>query len=1153
MAEQIINTGTAPNNGTGDPLRTAFIKTDNNFDQIWAAGPVGSNVRIQGNTVSTLQVNQDLALSPNGTGNVRLNNNTIPGANNTWYLGSVTNRWRGLYAGNVDATNISVSNGLTVNGDVGISGNLTVEGDTIQIGNIVTDTKTIQLSNTAANGAQANGSGITVGANDNIATFLYNSTSNSWVTNLAVTYANGQPIGKLPGGSNTYIQFNDSGNFGGNANFTYNRATGNLGLGGANISGVAGNNQPYVVSMPGIAFQGSSGVMEYDAFNGHIDISQSLSIDGTLELLPNSITNGAMIKTPGGSGIDISIEPSGNLYLSADGGEVIVSDQTPSTTFNDGALIVLGGVGVDGNINLSGNITAANIIPRANAVYSLGNATNQWSDLYVSNATIYMNNVPISLGAGNVLTVNGEAVLSNDSNTSISTTGNITAEQFIGNIITIGLSGLGRGDDDYIVYEGQVPSGIRPSNPDMYNLGNVGYAWQEVHANVFYGNGSQLTGLSFTSISNDGSIVDIVVPNGDVTITADSTQTWAFDTTGNLILPNNGSIVVDGGDGVIGPVSDDLVIAWDNEEIRLVSVQGSIEMQADAAFRVQTNYDGGTDTYLSRWEFNQDEIVNITGPSAIVTEAGNLNLQGGRDTLSSGNVTVTAINNGVSVNTWTFDNTGNLIAPGNITTTGNVTGDVGFFNDVIVNNAGTNALLYTNSNREIYDTAFAYDSGNDIISGSGAISTTGNISAGYFIGDGSLLTGLPASYSDSNVATFLAAFGSNTISTTGNITAGNIATDWLNIGNIGNTATLEANVSLQIVADASGSAPYWTFNSDGNLYVPGNINGDNNAPLVIDGASAGVGYISLPHSTFGAEQIAIVNKFPLGNGVRLETNGGNLFFDNNADLSVTGNVTASYFIGDGSQLTGLPASYSNANVATFLAAFGSNTISTTGNITAGNITGNINITGNVTGTSANVSLVAGSYTWTFDNTGSVTLPAVGGNEGAEIQLTQSANSTLSGNTVSIDQYVDQVRIFEGGGTTRGVYIDLTQAAPGVGTLLNNRVSGLVNAGSFVTMDNIKATVVTGVSNGLGLATVSGTMSGYIAGQYVLITGSPGGSAASVSLTTSTSTSILNYNFPGEGDTSYYTLRDNTNGRVYRITLMIGASYNNNFISIERLL
>ena len=40
--------------------------------------------------------------------------------------------------------------------------------------------------------------------------------------------------------------------------------------------------------------------------------------------------------------------------------------------------------------------------------------------------------------------------------------------------------------------------------------------------------------------------------------------------------------------------------------------------------------------------------------------------------------------------------------------------------------------------------------------------------------------------------------------------------------------------------------------------------------------------------------------------------------------STTGNVTASYFIGNGSQLTGLPAVYSNANVAAFLPVYSGN-------------------------------------------------------------------------------------------------------------------------------------------------------------------------------------------------------------------------------------
>jgi len=136
----------------------------------------------------------------------------------------------------------------------------------------------------------------------------------------------------------------------------------------------------------------------------------------------------------------------------------------------------------------------------------------------------------------------------------------------------------------------------------------------------------------------------------------------------------------------------------------------------------------------------------------------------------------------------------------------------------------------------------------------------------------------------------------------------------------------------------------------------------------------------------------------------------------NSVVSTTGNITGNYILGNGSQLTGIAASYGNANVATFLAAYGSNTVSTTGNITSGNVltgglisatanitggnlrtaglisaTGNItaqnfvgngaalsnvtvSVAGNIIGTQSNVTLVAGSYNWTFNNAGNLTLP-----------------------------------------------------------------------------------------------------------------------------------------------------------------------------------
>jgi hypothetical protein len=114
------------------------------------------------------------------------------------------------------------------------------------------------------------------------------------------------------------------------------------------------------------------------------------------------------------------------------------------------------------------------------------------------------------------------------------------------------------------------------------------------------------------------------------------------------------------------------------------------------------------------------------------------------------------------------------------------------------------------------------------------------------------------------------------------------------------------------------------------------------------------------------------------------------------------------------------------------------------------------------------------------------------------------------------------------------------------------MSGIVNAGTFVTLDNIKATVTTSGNRGLSVATVTGTVTGYISGQYQVMTGGGNAGASSTSLSTTATTSMFGWNFTSEGDTATFILRDNTNSRVYRIIMIIGGAYNNNFISIERL-
>ena len=115
-----------------------------------------------------------------------------------------------------------------------------------------------------------------------------------------------------------------------------------------------------------------------------------------------------------------------------------------------------------------------------------------------------------------------------------------------------------------------------------------------------------------------------------------------------------------------------------------------------------------------------------------------------------------------------------------------------------------------------------------------------------------------------------------------------------------------------------------------------------------------------------------------------------------------------------------------------------------------------------------------------------------------------------------------------------------------------KVSGYVNAGNYIVLDNIKATVASSGNRGLCLATVSGSFICNISGTYGNSGGGSGFSARVVTYSTTVSNSAFGWNFGAEGDTATYIINDTTNNKVYRVIVMIGYGYNNNFISIERL-
>ena len=120
MAKQTVNLGSSANDGTGDPLRTAFTKINENFDELYGASAFGQQVTISGNQITANESNADLVLSGSGTGGVVASAIRITGTSLV----------------SDDSTQIQINENLDVGGNITASGNITATGNIFANGNI---------------------------------------------------------------------------------------------------------------------------------------------------------------------------------------------------------------------------------------------------------------------------------------------------------------------------------------------------------------------------------------------------------------------------------------------------------------------------------------------------------------------------------------------------------------------------------------------------------------------------------------------------------------------------------------------------------------------------------------------------------------------------------------------------------------------------------------------------------------------------------------------------------------------------------------------------------------------------------------------------------------------------------------------------------
>ena len=372
-------------------------------------------------------------------------------------------------------------------------------------------------------------------------------------------------------------------------------------------------------------------------------------------------------------------------------------------------------------------------------------------------------------------------------------------------------------------------------------------------------------------------------------------------------------------------------------------------------------------------------------------------------------------------------------------------------------------------------------------------SSTGNITGNYFIGNGSQLTGIAASYGNANVVANLAALGSNPVSTTGNVTAGYVIGNGSALTNItgANVSGTVANATYAVSAGSATTAGTVTTAAQPNITsvgilssasVSGNVTGGNlsivggtlafaNANIVqtnpLDLAITGAYQISIKPAS-GSYQWTFGNDGaltgPTGVGVTGylsatgNTTGGNI--RTAGVVSATGNVTSGGLTVNGS-----------GTVTGNLQVQGTLTYNNLTNITTSNLV--FGLANTTTGVSANgAGFVAGntneaSFLYNYSAqawNSNIGVSAVGNVAGGNIRTTGviSATGNITGGNLSATSIA--------GTLSTAAQTNITS----VGTLSSLNASGNVTGGNVLTA---------------GVVSATGNVTGnYVLGNGALLTG-----------------------------------------------------------------
>jgi hypothetical protein len=475
MARQNINVGSAPNDSTGDPLRTAFQKINNNFTDLYAN--VGSsNYRFSNNTMTTISGNINIA--PPGSQAI------VTGSSNQLYVSSVT------------SSNDQDTGALVVAGGVGIGGDLNVGGmfysssagfgtiDDTPIGDIIpstgafTDLTADTAEITTITGGNIISSHMYVSARSDLDNFHSQYSTVGFLTANTIAVVN-----------NGYI---DVPNF----------ISGNVNITGGTISGVGVvytsiENTPIGTSIPNTAVFTTAGITDLVTSNA-------------------TITSGSINATKIGN----STPSSGAFTTLSSSGATTFTSAADSTSTSTGGVVLSGGMGVSGNINSGGNVTAVGVHATRNGVgtnFQVGD--DAWiGDINVVNTLQIMGQQDNTKGY--IVFGTGDASsLGRNGTSALTYTGGFTAGAITGSSVSAGTIG----NSGTVLYGTLNSSSAAQTN--ITSLGTLTGLTVSGTANITTINGSlkgPYNGIVGGTTPNIGSFSDVniigtlTVPNNDI-------------------------------------------------------------------------------------------------------------------------------------------------------------------------------------------------------------------------------------------------------------------------------------------------------------------------------------------------------------------------------------------------------------------------------------------------------------------------------------------------------------------------------------------------------------------------------------------------------------------------------------------------------------